>query len=577
MTTGKINQAQRTGAVLYTRVSTGDQDKNGTSPETQLDACRKKALALGLPIIAEHHDGGVSGGYLLSRPGMQAALAEILTGRADTLICANISRYSRDVEHQQAIKKAVKSAGGRLVFCDMDFDDTPEGDLAFGIMGGFAQYEKAVIKDRTMKGKRKRAEEGQQPQRSTPAYGYHIVTNAQVECGLYPPEMRGRYLVIEEEAEIVRELFTTYAEGTGGFAPLAQRLNARRIPAARGGVWHPVCVSIILRNPVYKGQPAYGRTARTLGEAGPDDRNSYTGAPLIRPRAIETPGKQPVPLTAPPLVSEELWDIVQSRLSENKARIVGSPKLARMLTGRIFCPCGHRAAIVGCRKGKAYQCAAECKHRQLHGASLCQNATYSLPRTEKSVIQSLLEAATHPEVIAAAARAYTEQQGHPSAGADTLRRDRTQLDTALAQIKQQEAAAVQAQIAGIQAGASPDAYAAVFADLAARRKDLENQRGAITRKLGQNPDKKTGAEGRGTQSPKPSTPARDAALAQTALADTARVLASEAIEGRDKRDLLARLIDRVVCQPGGSDIYYLPGVFPGASAIASSTLTELIQ
>ena len=126
------------------------------------------------------------------------------------------------MEHQQAIKKAVKAAGGRIVFCDMDFDDTPEGDLAFGIMGGFAQYERAVIKDRTMKGKRKRAEEGQQPQRSTPAYGYHIVTNAQVECGLYPPEMRGRYVVIEEEAAVVRELFAAYAAGGVGCAPLAR-------------------------------------------------------------------------------------------------------------------------------------------------------------------------------------------------------------------------------------------------------------------------------------------------------------------------------------------------------------------
>ncbi len=346
MTTGKINQTQRTGAVLYTRVSTGDQDKNGTSPETQLDACRKKALALGLPIIAEHHDGGVSGGYLLSRPGMQAALAEILTGRADMLICANISRYSRDVEHQQAIKKAVKSAGGRLVFCDMDFDDTPEGDLAFGIMGGFAQYEKAVIKDRTMKGKRKRAEEGQQPQRSTPAYGYHIVTNAQAECSLYPPEMRGRYLIVEKEAEVVREVFQRYAEGVSTLPSLIRDLNARRIPASRGGVWHPMCLSTILRNPVYKSQPAYGRVSRTLGEHTSDDRHTLTGKPLLRPRAVEKPGK-PALLTAPPVVSDELWERVQRRLLQNQTLQGENPHRARMLSGRSLCPCGHNAVLVG--------------------------------------------------------------------------------------------------------------------------------------------------------------------------------------------------------------------------------------
>ena len=108
MTTTQPKAHRTPGAVIYTRVSTGEQDKHGTSPETQLDACRAKALALGLPIIAEYYDGGISGGFLLARPGMMAALADIQTGRADTLICPNVSRYSRDVEHQQAIKKAVE-------------------------------------------------------------------------------------------------------------------------------------------------------------------------------------------------------------------------------------------------------------------------------------------------------------------------------------------------------------------------------------------------------------------------------------------------------------------------------------
>jgi hypothetical protein len=36
-----------------------------------------------------------------------------------------------------------------------------------------------------------------------------------------------------------------------------------------------------------------------------------------------------------------------------------------------------------------------------------------------------------------------------------------------------------AQVAGIRAGGSADAYAAAFADIAARRKDLEYRRGAL--------------------------------------------------------------------------------------------------
>jgi len=61
------------------------------------------------------------------------------------------------------------------------------------------------------------------------------------------------------------------------------------------------------------------------------------------------------------------------------------------------------------------------------------------------------------------------------------------------------------------------------------------------------------------------------------LLDTARVLTSEAVLGQEKRDLIGSVISRVVCQVGGADVHYLPGVLPGVSSIASSTLTELMQ
>ena len=74
------------GAVIVTRVSGQEQAERGTSLETQRDACRVKALALGLPIVAEYEDAAISGAFLLSRKGMQDAIADLQAGRADTLI-----------------------------------------------------------------------------------------------------------------------------------------------------------------------------------------------------------------------------------------------------------------------------------------------------------------------------------------------------------------------------------------------------------------------------------------------------------------------------------------------------------
>jgi site-specific DNA recombinase len=143
---------------------------------------------------------GVSGALYIARPGMQKALSLIEAGKANLLICANLSRYSRDAEHQHAIKRRLESAGARLVLCDMDFDATPEGDLAFGIMGNFAAYERKIIRKRTMTGRRRCAENGIQPHRNLSPFGYHVITKEDVLTGRYPAGTVGTYQVIEEQA-----------------------------------------------------------------------------------------------------------------------------------------------------------------------------------------------------------------------------------------------------------------------------------------------------------------------------------------------------------------------------------------
>ena len=285
MTTKSSITTKTHGAVLYTRVSTGEQDKHGTSPETQRDACRKKALDLSLPIIAEYHDGGVSGGFLLARPGMQLALADIQEGRADTLICPNISRYSRDVEHQQAVKKAVRAAGGHLVFCDMDFADTPEGDLNFTIQGGFAEYEKAVIRKRTSAGRQKKAEQGIQPSRKTSPYGYSIATHADVLRGQAAFNEVGLYRVREDQAAHVRRMFADYHAGRQSLAGIARQLTLGGVPTpGRSTQWSQTTIRYILANPVYKGIAVYGRFDNHMDENRLQTPHWRTGEMLQEPR-----------------------------------------------------------------------------------------------------------------------------------------------------------------------------------------------------------------------------------------------------------------------------------------------------
>ena len=199
-------------ALIYTRVSTEEQVE-GTSLESQAFQCLRKASELGAQIVGTHSDEGVSGSFYTSRPGIQKALADIEAGKANALIVYSISRLSRDTEHQQAIKKRLERVGARLVICDMPIEDTAEGELMFGISGTFAQYERKVIRKRTMDGRRRKAEQGQQPTRTRSPFGYRVVTKEDVLKGDYAPSLLGLYQVVPEQARIVREIFVRYASG----------------------------------------------------------------------------------------------------------------------------------------------------------------------------------------------------------------------------------------------------------------------------------------------------------------------------------------------------------------------------
>lgn len=537
------------GAVIVTRVSTGEQVKNGTSLESQLETCRAKAASLEIPIVAEYEDAGLSGSLLLTREGMQSAIADITAGRASMLICANISRYSRDVEHQQSIRKEVRAAGGSVVFCDMDFADTPEGDLQFSIMGGFAQYERKVIRERMMRGRRKRAEEGQQPARSRPPYGYHIVTHADITRATYEPEMVGRYVLREDTSRVARRIFESYALGGLSLSRICAELNSEGVHSPGSGIaWHVPTLRLLLNNPVYKGEPRSGRIRHRIDETRLAQRHRLTGDPI---KSVEVrylaPESEWLTLEAPALVSEELWQSVQDRIERMKDAHRGSNKQLRMLSGLTYCP------ECGCRTKIRYQSANDKRYEYLRCGAYdnarsrperpCNGTVYPLRSVEDAVKQAISEAIAHPEAISAALNAYQETR---KPGGDA-REEMRSLDRALEQLRSNEAAAVQGQIAGIRAGASPDAYSAVFADIAVQRKDLENRRGELSRQI---------ARAQGEQS-EPST----ASVAEISLVDTLDVLNSEVIAGAEKHDLVMHVVERVICRKGGAEIVFVPGLF----------------
>jgi len=556
------------GAVIYTRVSTEEQARHGTSLDGQRDACRTKALEIGIPIVAEYADAGVSGAFFEHRESLQRALADIRGGRADTLIATELDRLSRDVEHQQRILKMVRAARGRLIFCAGTFDDTAEGDLNYTFQGGFKQYEKSVIRRRLMNGKLRRLGDGIQVNRGNSPFGYHVPTKDDVMRGDYPLEQLGRYVLVPEQAEIVQWMFAGYAEGRLTLPEIAREMNARGVPTKRGGThWRAVNFAYIFANPVYKGQPVGGRWQSRKDESRLNETNRLTGEPIISSHAYWLADPENwIPLEAPAIVSEETWERVQERLRDNKKKRSGNPLTLRMLSGRVFCP-NCTAPLVLQSNGAGWQyyvCSHYKSARQDKGEAVCVKTHYSVPVTEAATCTALLDACTRPEAVQAALAAYSRTQAASPSAADP-RRELAQIDKALMQIADEEAASVQAQIAGIRAGASPDVYAAVFADIAARRKDMEDRRGVLTTLL--RPAKSDMKCVRGA--------AQSEDVWAMMLTKARQVLLSPEVPGVEKRKIVGTIVERVICDKSGATVYFLPGILGSGLIENDATLQNV--
>src|SRR5260370_37171612 len=82
-----------TAAVIYTRVSSEEQEREGQSLAAQLTDCRRYAAAHGWVIAHEHQD--VMGGKRNDRPSYQALLADVRRLRADRQGVVGVVKWLR--------------------------------------------------------------------------------------------------------------------------------------------------------------------------------------------------------------------------------------------------------------------------------------------------------------------------------------------------------------------------------------------------------------------------------------------------------------------------------------------------
>jgi DNA invertase Pin-like site-specific DNA recombinase len=516
-------------AIIYTRVSTDEQVENGTSLEGQYASCVAKAKAIGAEVVAHYEDAGVSGGYYFARPGIQKALSDLEAGKAQILITTRIDRFSRDREHQATMKKRIERAGGRLIFCEMDFDDSPEGELAENVLGDFAHYYRKYFRSQSMKGKRRLAEKGIQPCRAMSPYGYYIPSKKDVLAGLYPAGTQGTYLVNEEQAKWVPVIFEMLASGSS-LRKICDYLNHSGVPSPRNnsGGWIPSTLKHLIANPTYKGKPAYGRC-----RAHSDEQRLERG---LKPHyQVATDPKTWTLMEAPALVAESLWERCQTVLKENQKRYSGNPRRKNMLTGLMRCSkcrksmtCKHH-----CKSKYYYYACPEYNNRHRSFYKPCPNCsrTYTGRHMESLTISAIQDVARRPEQIEDALEAY---RAHHAAQTDNGEQKR--LGGQLEKLAAREKTIIEGQLRALEVGGNVAAYDAMLREVAAKITETRQRLDAI----------ETATP---TPLPKPKTVS---AIFGEVMAAVDEALCAQELTQAEKHDLLARIVKEIY--PDGEGI-----------------------
>src|SRR6476619_4252906 len=118
-------------AIVYSRVSTDAQERDGTSLDTQERACLAFARAQGWRVVDAIR--ATARGYSLDRPGMERVRRLLREGAADVLLSYAVDRLARNQTKLAVLLDEAEEAGFVLECVTEKVEDTPLGKLVMSL------------------------------------------------------------------------------------------------------------------------------------------------------------------------------------------------------------------------------------------------------------------------------------------------------------------------------------------------------------------------------------------------------------------------------------------------------------
>ncbi len=274
-------------AVIYARYS--DSKQKEESIEAQLKICHAYAVQKGYTVMSEYIDRAFSA-RTDDRPQFQRMIKDSRKKGFQRVIVYRLDRFSRNQLDLALYKDVLLKNDVKLESATENIPDNSTGILLEAVIGGVNAWYSAELAEKVKRNMKLNAEKCLSNGGYTPL-GYKIVNR--------------KYVVDENTAPIVQEIFTKYANGMT-IKEICDSLNERHLKTTRGAEFNKNSLHTMLGNKKYLGIYIYGD--------------------------IEIPGG------VPQLIDEDLFNKVAQRMKLNKA----APgrfraKAEYLLTTKLFC------------------------------------------------------------------------------------------------------------------------------------------------------------------------------------------------------------------------------------------------
>jgi site-specific DNA recombinase len=288
--------------------------------------------------------------------------------------------------------------GCRVEFVERPMSCEPNDQLLLQIRGAVAEYERTLLSERMRRGRLAKYKAGLLLPWTYVPYGYRVDPDR-------PRDPAGVRLD-ETKAAVVAEIFASYLEEGASLLGVSRHLQARGIPAPRGGkIWSVATLHQILTNPAYAGRVYAGRTRYRP----PKIRRSATH-PIGHPHgtAVPLPPEEWIPVAeVAAVVSQQQFDLVREKLSKNKPFARRNNKtndyLLRALvscgTCKLSCVARTQSAKNIEQRYRYYICSGKSKQARSYQQEKCPSRYVPAEQLDELVWKDLCEVLTHPKSI----------------------------------------------------------------------------------------------------------------------------------------------------------------------------------